>query len=115
MGESVTTNERLAAISADLLQPDAGPQIARRHLVTLTAMWGDFRAEATRTDLAFKRVLRDCRSGGTPANQARIEAEASPEYAAARKAKDDETYVLELIRSCKAAMKSIDAEMGLAR
>jgi hypothetical protein len=112
---TMTSVERLAQIQADLLQPDAGPQIARRHLVTLTAMWGDFRAEATRTDLAFKQVLGAARAVHRTAADARMAAEASPEYGQARKAKDDEAFCLELIRSCKAAMRSIDEEMRLSR
>jgi len=112
---AVTHSERLATIAAELLQPDAGPQMARRHLVTLTAMWGDFRTAATAADIAYKRVLFECRRDTPAANQATISAETSLEYAGMRKAKDEEAYVLELIRSCKAAMKSIDEEMRLAR
>jgi hypothetical protein len=111
----MTTTERLAEIQRDLLMPDAGPQTARKHLVTLTAMWGDFRADATRTDLAYKAVLGACRSTHKSAADARMAAEASEEYALARKAKDEEAFCLELIRSCKAAMRSIDEEMRLAR
>jgi glycerol kinase len=111
----MTSSERLAQIQADLLQPDAGPQIARRHLVTLTAMWGDFIATARAADLAYKHVLKRCRSEHKAANIAVIEAETSPEYAAMREAKDNERYVDELIKSCKAAMKSIDSEMQLGR
>jgi hypothetical protein len=111
----MTSAERLAQIQADLLADDAGPQIARRHLVTLTAMWGDFRAAATDADIAYKHVLGACRAVHKSAKDAELAAESTAEYAKARRAKDDEAFVLELIRSCKAAMKSIDEEMRMAR
>lgn len=111
----MTSIERLAKIQADLLQDDAGPQTARTHLVTLTAMWGDFMSTATDKDLAYKRVLPIFRAIHKSAKDAEMHAEASPEYEAMRRAKESEAFVLELIRSCKAAMRSIDEEMRLAR
>jgi hypothetical protein len=111
----MTLSERLAQIQADLLQPDVGPQIARRHLVTLTAMWGDFKTAATEADLKFRHVRGACRATHASAKDAEIAAESTAEYAAFRRAKDEEAFVLELIRSCKAAMKSIDEEMRMAR
>lgn len=111
----MTSSERLAQIQADLLQPDAGPQIARRHLVTLTAMWGDFRSAATEAELRFNHVHGACRATHDTAKDAEIAAKATAEYAAFRRAKDEEAFVLELIRSCKAAMRSIDEEMRMAR
>jgi hypothetical protein len=49
------------------------------------------------------------------ANRARIRAEVTPEYQRARAAKDTEKLVLELIRSCKKYLSSLDEEMRLSR
>ena len=111
----MTSTERLAAIQADLLQPDAGPQLARAHLVTLTAMWGDFVVAATTAEIAFAHVHGACRATHDTAKDAEIAAKSTAEYAAMRRAKDEEKFCLELIRSCKAAMRSIDEELRLAR
>lgn len=111
----MTSVERLAQIQAELLQPDVKPQVARKHLVTLTALWGDFQTSAREADIVFKHRMARCRAGNASAAAAKIDAEASPEYAAMRRAKDDEVFVLELIRTCKAAMKSIDEEMRMGR
>lgn len=111
----MTSTERLAAIQADLLQADVSPQIARKHLITLTALWGDFKTAATAAEIAYKHVRGACRATHDTAKDAEIAADSTQEYAAMRKAKDDEVFCLELIRSCKAAMKSIDEEMRLAR
>jgi hypothetical protein len=111
----VSTNQRLAAIQADLLQPDAGPQMARRHLVTLTAMWGDFASATTEAEIAYAHIEKDFLLAHEASNRAAAFARATPEYAKLRRAKSDEKFVLELIRSCKAAMKSIDEEMRMAR
>ena len=109
----MTSTERLAQIQADLLQPDAGPQVARRHLVTLTAMWGDFSRAATEAELAYAVIERDFLAAHEASNRAEKFARATPEYARLRRAKADEKFVLELIRSCKAALRSIGDEMRM--
>ena len=111
----MTNNERLAAIQADLLQPAVSPQVARKHLITLTALWGDFTTAFTKADLAYKHRLRVCKNQAESSAAAVMDAEDSEEYRAMRYAKADEAFVLELIRTCKAAMRSIDEEMRLAR
>ncbi len=102
-------------IQAELLAPDVSPQVARKHLVTLTAMWGDFSNASTEADIAYAQVEKNFLLAHEAANRAAAYARATPEYARLRRAKSDEKFVLELIRSCKAAMKSIDEEMRLAR
>lgn len=107
--------ERLAAIQADLLTDNVTPQTARRHLITLTAMWGDYAAASVEAELAFATVERDFLSAHEASNRAEKFARATPEYARLRRAKAEEKFVLELIRSCKAAMRSVEEEMRLGR
>lgn len=111
----MTSSERLALIQAELLQPAVSPQVARKHLITLTAMWGDFAAAATEAEIAYATVEKDYLISEEASNRAEKLARATPEYARMRRAKGEEKFVLELIRSCKAAMRSIDEEMRLAR
>jgi hypothetical protein len=111
----MSTNQRLAQIQAELLQDDAGPQMARRHLVTLTAMWGDFANATTEAEIVYAGIERDFLMAHEASNRAAAYARATPEYARLRRAKSDEKFVLELIRSCKATMRSIDEEMRLSR
>jgi hypothetical protein len=109
----VSNSQRLAEISADLLQPDVPPQTARAHLVTLTVLWGDLRQTALEAELIYKVKLRDYGKEHKTASKAAMEAEATLEYAKMRRAAISEEWVLELIRSCKKALSSISDEMRM--
>lgn len=110
-----TIRERVKLIQKQLRDGAVTPDMARESLVTLTALYGNVADEYRGAELAYKPVLlqhlRDCEA----ANRARIEAECSPEYARMREARDTEKLVTEMIRSCKAYLRSLDEEMRLAR
>lgn len=111
----MSSAERLAGIQADLLQPDVSPQVARKHLIYLTVMWGDVKAAAVESDIAYRRARPKFREAHKSAADATIYAEASDEYGVMRRAIAQSEYYEELIRTCKAAMKSIDEEMRMQR
>lgn len=110
-----TVRERVRRIQAELRDGALTPDLARESLVTLTALLGNVNDEQRLADAAYKRVLLTAMESERKANRARIVAETSPEYDRAREAKDTERLVVEMIRSCRAYMRSLDEEMRLSR
>lgn len=112
---SGTVRERIKDIQAELRDGALTPDMARESLVTLTALMGNVSDEQRAADHEFKLVLLGCMKVESKANRARIAAEVTPQYQRAREAKDTCTLVTEMIRSCRAYLRSLDEEMRLAR
>jgi hypothetical protein len=110
-----TIRERIRTIQRDLRDGALSPDMARESLVTLTAILGNVNDEQRQADHDYKVVLLTCLEADEAANRARIRAEVSPEYQRAREAKDTKDLVVEMIRSCKAFLRSLDEEMRLSR
>jgi hypothetical protein len=110
-----TVRERVKVIQKELRDGALTPDLTRESLVTLTALLGNVNDEQRQADHDYKVVLLKCLDADEAANRAKIRAEVSPEYQRAREAKDTETLVVEMIRSCKAYLRSLDTEMGLSR
>lgn len=91
------------------------PDLTRESLVKLTALLGNVTDEQREADHEYKLVLLGCLQGDDAANRARIRAEVTPQYQRAREAKDTRELVVEMVRSCKAYLRSLDEEMRLAR
>lgn len=111
----LTIRERVRAIQKQLRDGALTPDMARESQITLTALLGNVHDEQREADAAYKLVLLACMKAESKANRARIVAETSPEYDRAREAKDTAVLVQEMIRSCRAYLRSLDTEMGLMR
>lgn len=111
----MTIRDRIKRIQADLRDTAKTPERVREALVVLTALLGNVNDELRNADHEYKLVLLGCMAGGEPANRARIRAEVSEQYQRAREAKDTAVLVVEMIRSCKSYLRSLDEEMRLAR
>lgn len=110
-----TVRDMVKAIQVELRDEDVSPVQARAHLVTLTALIGNCNKEALDADMDFnKRLLAEMNQDG-PANRAKIRAQTSAEYARAREAKDTRDLVIEMVRSLKTVLRSVDSEMSLQR
>lgn len=107
--------ERVKAIQKELRDGALTPDLTRESLVQLTALLGNVHDEQRTADHEYKVVLLKCLDSDEAANRARIRAEVTPEYQRAREAKDTAELVVEMIRSCKAYLRSLDQEMQLAR
>lgn len=114
-GEAVTIRERIKAVQHELGVGALTPDLTRESLVRLTALLGNVHDEQRAADHEYKVVLLKCLDSDEAANRAKIRAEVSPEYQRAREAKDTAELVTEMIRSCKAYLRSLDTEMQLAR
>lgn len=111
----MTLDERIAAIQAQLAHGALTPDLARESLVKLTALLGNVHDLQRAADHDYKLVLLGCMKGQKAAARARIEAETTPQYDAARKAGDLAKLVIETIRSLKHYMRSLEEEARLAR
>ena len=111
----MTVRERIKKIQKQVLAGAFTPDMARENLMQLTALMGIVNDEQRQADHDYKLVLLKHSEGDEKVNRATIRAEVTPEYQRAREAKDTEKLVVEMIRSCKAYLKSLDEEMRLAR
>ena len=110
-----TIRERIKGIQKDLRDGALTPDMARESLVTLTALMGNVADEQRVAEHEYKLVLLGCLQTHERANRARIEAEVTPQYQRAKEAKDTANLVQEMVRSCRAYLRSLDEEMRLSR
>ena len=113
-GHGVSIRDRIKAVQKQLRDGALTPDLTRESLVMLTALLGNVNDELRAADHEYKLVLRECLQSHAKANRARIEAEVSPQYQRAREAKDTFTLAQEMIRSCRAYLRSLDEEMRLS-
>lgn len=107
--------ERIRGIQLGLRDGALSPDLTRESLVMLTALLGNVHDEQRAADHEYKLVLLGALQTHDKANRARIAAEVTPQFQRAREAKDTAELVVEMIRSCKAYLRSLDEEMRLAR
>lgn len=111
----MTLYERIQTIQAQLADGALTPDLARESLVKLTSLLGNINDLVRQTDHEYKLVLLGCMKGQKAAARARIEAETTTQYQAARQASDTADLVIEMIRSLKKYMESLSNEARLAR
>jgi hypothetical protein len=110
----MSVRERVRSIQKSLRDGALTPDLTRESLVQLTALLGNVNDEQREADHEYKLVLVGALSTEKRANRARIVAETSPQYTRAREAKDTAGLVIEMIRSCRAYLRSLDEEMRLS-
>lgn len=111
----VTVRSLIREIQVEVRDCELLPDRASELLLRLTALYANVLDEVRGADMTYNVVLLGFLNGDEAANRARIRAQASPEYARAREAKDTERLTLELIRSLKKFMASKQEEMRLTR
>lgn len=109
-----TVRRLVADAQREIRDTDLQPERARQLLTHLSALLGNCNTEIREADAAFAAVLLACLDGAEAANRARIRAECSPEYQRKREARDTKELVVELIRSLKYVLRSVEEEMRLA-
>jgi hypothetical protein len=95
--------------------PDLSPERARVLLNDTTRLIGNCNTEIREADAAYASRLLACLDSEEKANRAKILAETSPEFARKREARDTKELVVEMSRSLKYYLRSLEEEMRLAR
>lgn len=113
--KGITVRDRIREIQKGLRDTAITPERTRDWLVTLTALLGNVNDELRAADTAYKQILATAMATERRANRARIVAEITPEYQYLREVKDTQTLVTEMMRSCRAYLRSIDLEVSLTR
>ncbi len=111
----MSIRERIKEIQKQLRENVITPQLARESQITLSALYGSVCEALTDADVKYKRVIADAFEAEGKANRAKMRAERSMEYADLQMLKATEKTVLEMIRSCRAAMRSMEKEYEASR
>jgi hypothetical protein len=111
---SPTVRDLIRAIQFELRDGEVAPSRARELLIELTALSGNCSTELRQAEADYNGVLLRFLDGTEAANRASIRAKASPEYARVREASDTYKLVMEMIRTLKKVLSSIEQEMRLA-
>ena len=114
MGER-SVRDRVHAIQVELRDGDVRPDRAREALIELTSLLGNCIVEFSDAEIAYTQVLAQALETESKANRARIRAALSPEFRRRQEARALQTLVVELIRSLRATLRSIDEELRLTR
>lgn len=110
-----TVRTMVADAQREILAGDLMPERARQLLAVLTALLGNCNDEIRQADAEYAKTLLHFLEQDEAASRAKIRAEASPEYLRKRQAHDLHELCLELTRSLKVILRSIDEEMRLSR
>jgi hypothetical protein len=84
-------------------------------LARLSGLYGNVMQETRSAELAYKHILLGAYATEGKSNRAKILAETSLEYQRYREARDIEKLVLEMMRSLKECLRSLQEEMRMAR
>lgn len=110
-----TVRELVTDIARELRVGDLLPERGRQLLTKLTALIGNCNDEIREADAEYNLVLLQKLDGDEAANRAKIRAEVTAEYKRKRLAHDTKELTVEMIRSLKVILRSVDEEMRLAR
>jgi hypothetical protein len=114
--EAVTVRDLVREIQREIGdKPDLPPERARVLLNDLTRLVGNCNTEIREADALYAGHLLACLGSEEKANRARIRAETSPEFARKREARDTKELVVEMSRSLKYYLRSLEEEMRLAK
>ncbi len=111
----MTVRERVAEIQRAVRDEDLPPSRLRELSLELVGLYGNCNAEVTDAEIAYAHVLAACYGQEAKANRAKLRAETSDEYRRVRVARDTQRLVLEMTRTLRQALRSVDEEMRMTR
>lgn len=103
------------AIQREVVTGELLPERASQLLLKASALLGNCSEEIREADYAYAQVLLQCLNDETKANRARIRSEVTPEFQRRREARDTHALLVELIRSMRTMLRTLEAELRLAR
>ena len=110
MSTEKTITQIIEEFQSEVSKDNLTPERAAEILKTMSALLGNINSEIRKRDRAYKLVLLDCYNKEAKANRAKIIAETSDEYEAAKVARDTKELVIEMIRSLKYYLKGFEEE-----
>jgi hypothetical protein len=111
----MTIRDRVAAIGSAMLEGDPSPAEIRGYEITLAGLLAATNKALTGAQLAYNRKLAALRADSTSAADAKLQGEATEEYAHLLETKGAKDSVMELLRTCRSAGRSLSDEMRLQR
>jgi hypothetical protein len=111
----MTIRDRVAAIGSAMLEGDPSPAEIRGYEITLAGLLAATNKAMTGAQLAYNRKLAALRADSTSAADAKLQGEATEEYAHLLETKGAKDSVMELLRTCRSAGRSLSDEMRLQR
>jgi hypothetical protein len=111
----MTIRDRVAAIGSAMLEGDPSPAEIRGYEITLAGLLAATNKALTGAQLAYNRKLAALRADSTSAADAKLQGEATEEYAHLLETKSAKDSVMELLRTCRSAGRSLSDEMRLQR
>lgn len=111
----LTVRDMVAEMQREMRSEDLTPEVARGLLTKATSLFGNCLVEVREAEQDYAQVFLKCLESEEAAARAKIRAECTPEYQRKREARDTKELVLEMIRSLKYFLRSLEEEMKLAR
>jgi hypothetical protein len=111
----MTIRDRVAAIGSAMLEGDPSPAEIRGYEITLAGLLAATNKAMTGAQLAYNRKIAALRGECKSAADARLQGEATEEYAHLLETKGIRDSVMELLRTCRSAGRSLSEEARLAR
>jgi hypothetical protein len=115
MSEKPSIRERIHEIGIAMVSGDPSPAEARKHEVMVAGLLEHINKAVTGAEVAYKKKLSLCRSECESASDAKIEAEASEQFADWLEAKTTRDSAMEMLRTLRSFGRSLSDEMRLQR
>ena len=111
MAETLSLRDRIKEYQNEILAGNLQPQRTSEILLDISALLGNINDEITKRVMEYNSILLDLYTEEETANRAKIRADITPEYKAMRDAINTEKVAVELIRSLKYRLRTMDEEM----
>ena len=111
----MSIRDRVQQIGVLMLAGDPAPSEIRNYEVQLAGLLAATNKALTGAQLAYNRKLAETRAMVKTAAEAKMQAEAGDEYADLVEAKATKDSVMELLRTCRSAQRSLSDEMRMTR
>ena len=111
----MSIRERVQQIGSEMLSGDPSPADARRHEVMLAGLLSHINKAVSGAEIAYKRKFAALRAECASAADAKIQAEASDEYAELAEAKQTYDSAKQMLVTLRSTGRSLSDEMRLQR
>ena len=111
----VSIRERVQAIGTAMISDDPAPALLRKHEVMLSGLLSHINKAVTGAEIAYKKKLAELRGQCKTAAEAKMQAEATQEFADWLEAEATKDSAMEMLRTFRSTLKSVSDEMRMQR